>query len=74
MSKVVSVKELAKFLKMNVLTVYRLVNAGEIPGKKFGKQWRFDLDEFKALIKKGETQLTSRRKSFRSNKKTKGGK
>jgi excisionase family DNA binding protein len=42
MSKIVSVKELATFLKMNVLTIYRLANAGKIPGKKLGKQWRFD--------------------------------
>lgn len=73
MKKVVSVKELAKFLKMTDLTVYRLANAGKIPGKKFGKQWRFDLGKIEAMIDEPTSPKNkgSRRKLSRSHKKRK---
>jgi excisionase family DNA binding protein len=50
MTKIVSVQELAKVLGMTKLTIYRLANAGEIPGKKIGKQWRFDMDKIKQIF------------------------
>ena len=32
--------EVAKKLKLNQITVYRMINRGEIPAVKFGKVWR----------------------------------
>ncbi len=35
------VKELAKYLGVAPITVYRLTEAGKIPAKKVGAQWRY---------------------------------
>ena len=37
-----TVDEVAKMLKVNKRTVYRLAVKGEIPAFKFGKSWRID--------------------------------
>ena len=37
-----SIEEVAKMLKVNKRTVYRLAVKGEIPAFKFGKSWRID--------------------------------
>jgi excisionase family DNA binding protein len=36
-----SVQEVARFLKINQYTVYRLVSQKKIPAFKVGNQWRF---------------------------------
>jgi excisionase family DNA binding protein len=40
-SEVFSVDELASYLSMNAMTIYRLASAGKIPGFKVGRVWRF---------------------------------
>ena len=37
-----TVDEVAEYLRMNRLTVYRLARQGHIPGARVGKHWRFD--------------------------------
>jgi len=39
-SEIMTIKEVAKYLKMNERTVYRLIQEGKIPATKIGKQWR----------------------------------
>jgi len=39
--EIMTVKELAEYLKLNFQTVYRKVQHGEIPGSKIGRGWRF---------------------------------
>jgi len=39
--EIMTVKELAEYLKLNFQTVYRKVQNGEIPGSKIGRGWRF---------------------------------
>lgn len=34
-----SVKEISDYLRMHVLTVYRMVNRGEIKAAKIGSRW-----------------------------------
>jgi len=41
-SQIMTIKEVAKYLKMNERTVYKLIQAGQIPAAKLGKQWRLD--------------------------------
>ena len=36
-----TIKEVAEYLKLNVCTVYKLVQHGEIPAIKLGGSWRF---------------------------------
>ena len=39
--QVMTLEELAVYLKLPKSTLYKLVQEGRIPGKKLGKQWRF---------------------------------
>ena len=39
-----SIEGVAKRFGINVTTVYRLVQRGELPGFKIGNQWRFSED------------------------------
>jgi excisionase family DNA binding protein len=43
-SPVLSVQELAAYLKVGPATIYRLLKRGEIPGYRIGSEWRFNLD------------------------------
>ncbi|MCB0695542.1 MAG: helix-turn-helix domain-containing protein [Saprospiraceae bacterium] len=38
---VMTVKEVSEFLRIAESTVYRLVQEGEMPGRKVGGMWRF---------------------------------
>ena len=38
---VMTLDELAVYLKIPKSTLYKLVQEGRIPGQKLGKQWRF---------------------------------
>lgn len=54
MSDIMKPKEVAQYLKMSILTVYKHARQGIIPGFRVGNSWRFDkkrLDEI--LIKSG---------------------
>ena len=46
-------KELAGYLKLNEITIYKCVNDGKIPGFKVGRQWRFDREKIDELIREG---------------------
>lgn len=39
--EILTIKEVAAYLKLNEKTAYRLVLNGEIPGFKVGGSWRF---------------------------------
>ena len=36
-----SVAEVAQYLKLNVYTIYKMTERGELPGTKLGRLWRF---------------------------------
>jgi excisionase family DNA binding protein len=47
--EVLTLVELAQYLKLSKSTTYKLVQEGKIPGQKLGKHWRFlksNVDEF----------------------------
>lgn len=48
--EVMSVRELADYLRISVHTVYRLVEQGRLPGRKVGKHWRFHRDVIVAWL------------------------
>ncbi len=50
-NQLMSVKELAQYLKLAEITVYRLAEAKDLPGLKAGKQWRFDKGEIDQWLK-----------------------
>jgi len=39
--KMLTVKQLARYLEMDENTIYRLAESGKIPGMKVGSEWRF---------------------------------
>lgn len=39
--QVMTLEELAAYLKIPKSTLYKLVHEGRLPGQKLGKQWRF---------------------------------
>lgn len=45
MAKWLTIRELAKYLKMSEAKLYKLTTAGLLPGTKVIGQWRFDQDE-----------------------------
>lgn len=47
-------KELAEKLSMNVMTIYRYIEAGKLKAYKIGKEYRIDCDEFNKLLKASE--------------------
>ncbi len=51
MEKIMTAKELSKFLKLSESTIYKLAASGEIPGFKIGDSWRFELEEIQKLIR-----------------------
>jgi excisionase family DNA binding protein len=44
-NKWLTIDELAEYLKMGRMKLYRMAQDGEIPASKVGNQWRFDREE-----------------------------
>ncbi len=47
--RLLSVEEVAEYLGMHIMTVYKLLNSGALPGRKIGNRWRVvkrELDEW----------------------------
>lgn len=43
--QIMTVKEVAEFLKVNERTIYRMATSGKIPAFKVGASWRFRSSE-----------------------------
>lgn len=54
--EILTISEVAKLLKINEKTAYRLASQSEIPGFKVGGSWRFRADELRRWM---ETQAAS---------------
>lgn len=55
---VMTIRELAAYLKMAEKTLYRLAAEGSVPGFKVGGSWRFRKSEIDKWIKAQEKNLT----------------
>lgn len=51
-SDLITIKEVAEYLRIKEKTVYDLVAKGKIPGFKVGGAWRFKLGELEGWIEK----------------------
>ena len=49
--QILTVKEVADYLKVNERTVYRMASANKIPAFKVGGSWRFKLVKIEEWIK-----------------------
>jgi excisionase family DNA binding protein len=55
--KILTTKELAAYLKLTEVTIYKYANEGKIPGFKIGSRWRFDKDKIDDLLKSDEAEM-----------------
>ena len=53
---ILTIREVAEYLKINEKTAYRLTAEGKLPGFKVGGAWRFRKDEIEKLTKGQTTQ------------------
>jgi len=53
-SSVMTLKELAEYLKMKDVTIYKHAQEGKIPGFKVGSKWRFKKETIDQWIKAQE--------------------
>lgn len=58
-AQLLTIKEVADYLRMGLLTTYKLVNEGKLPGFKVGRQWRVKKGDLQHYI---ETQKLAPRK------------
>jgi len=49
-------KDLADKLGVNIMTIYRYIDAGKLKAYKIGKEFRIDKVEFEAFLKRASTQ------------------
>jgi putative resolvase len=54
--KYYTAKELAEMLGLNVMTIYRYINAGKLKAHKIGKEFRIDKSEFDRFMQKSKTK------------------
>ncbi|MEZ9779217.1 helix-turn-helix domain-containing protein [Vibrio cyclitrophicus] len=50
--QILTLKEVAAYLKLAEKTAYRLVSEGKLPGFKVGGSWRFKREDLEAWIEK----------------------
>ena len=50
--EILTLKEVAAYLKLAEKTAYRLVSEGRLPGFKVGGSWRFTREDLEAWIEK----------------------
>jgi len=52
--QILTTKELAEYLKLTEVTIYKYVCEGKIPGHKVGSRWRYDKDQIDELLRRDE--------------------
>jgi excisionase family DNA binding protein len=53
-AKLLNTKEVAEYLKLTEVTIYKYAKEGKIPGVKVGSRWRFDKDRIDELLRREE--------------------
>ncbi len=52
-SIIMTVDEVADYLKLSKITVYKLTQKGEIPGFRIGSSWRYNRDKIDEIARVG---------------------
>lgn len=55
-NEIMTIQEVAEYLRLNEKTTYRLVSDGKLPGFKVGGSWRFRKSEIDRWISKQEVK------------------
>ena len=56
--QVLTVRDVAEFMDVHPMTIYKYVKEGKIPAFKIGANWRIRRDSIKKWISENEKQLT----------------
>jgi len=54
--QILTLKEVAAYLKLTEKTAYRLASEGKLPGFKVGGSWRFKRDDLEKWIEEKKAQ------------------
>ncbi len=54
MAQILTTKDLAKYLKLTEVTIYKYVKEGKIPAQRVGSRWRFDKDKIDEMLRREE--------------------
>ncbi len=54
--QILTLKEVAAYLKLAEKTAYRLASEGKLPGFKVGGSWRFKREDLEAWIEEKKSQ------------------
>jgi len=57
---ILTIRDVAEYLKVTEKTVYGLVQKGKIPGFKVGGQWRFKREDIDQWIEDGKEAATQK--------------
>jgi len=60
--EIMTVEQLAKYLKTGITTIYKLAQEGKIPGNKVGNQWRFRKERIDEWLDHGGKVSFSKKK------------
>jgi excisionase family DNA binding protein len=55
-SRILTVRELAGYLHVDVSTIYRLVRKRELPAFRLGRDWRFKLEAIENWMRERQQQ------------------
>ena len=66
--EILTLKEVAKYLKLADKTAYRLAAEGKIPGFKVGGSWRFRRGEIEAWIEAQSNSVERQQRVIRSHR------
>jgi excisionase family DNA binding protein len=49
-SAIMTIDEVASFLKLSKITIYKLVKKGDLPAFRVGNSWRFQRDKIEMIV------------------------
>ena len=59
---VMTIDELASYLKLSKSTLYKLCQNGKVPGQKVGRHWRFHRDSIDQWLRKPPAPSVSKKR------------
>ena len=60
--RLMTVDEVAEYLRVKASTVYKWAKDGRVPAAKVGRLWRFDREEIEAWVKSRKPSVAVRQK------------
>lgn len=60
-SPLLTIEEVAEYLRLNRFTVYRMAERGELPGAKIARRWRFSGTDLHAWLEQRKSLRVHRR-------------